>query len=549
MTHADSFNRVMAKPEMVTKLLDVQQHLPELLALFDAVRSADAEHYSPQFLNNLTIKLVHYGGGTAPQASVIEAYKELVAQGVVPFERELFERLRLKPTRTISGVAPVAVLTGPYPCPADCIFCPEAKGVPRSYLPDEPAVQRAMRARFEPFRETDSRIRTLESMGHSTDKIELLVIGATWSAYPKKYQEWFIRRCLDALNGTISSTLLEAQTRNETSDHRCVGLVVETRPDYITLEEARRLRYLGVTKVQLGAQSTDDAILELNRRGHTIQDTRRAVRLLRLAGFKLHLHWMPNLLGATPESDREDFGRLWSDPALCPDELKIYPCMLIEGTELYTRWQRGEYRPYTDDELVELLADCKTMVPPYCRINRVIRDIPAHYIVAGSKQSHLRQVVLLTMRRRGLRCNCIRCREVRADKLAGQPLHLETYTYLTDSTTEHFLSYATERGKLAGFLRLSLPAPDIPRDEVLEELAGCAVVREVHVYGPALDIGVPSQGEAQHTGLGRKLAEHAMELARRAGHKRIAVISAIGTREYYRKLGFELGELYMARTL
>jgi elongator complex protein 3 len=216
---------------------------------------------------------------------------------------------------------------------------------------------------------------------------------------------------------------------------------------------------------------------------------------------------------------------------------------------LYARWRRGEYRPYTDEELIELLIACKTVVPPYCRISRVIRDIPAQYIVEGSKQSHLRQVVLRAMKRRGLRCNCIRCREVREDKLDAESLRLDTYTYLTDATAEHFLSYVTERGKLAGFLRLSLPAPGLPREEVLDELAGCAVVREVHIYGPALEIGAPSQGEAQHTGLGRKLAEHAMELARRAGYKRIAVISAIGTREYYRKLGFELGELYMARSL
>jgi elongator complex protein 3 (tRNA carboxymethyluridine synthase) len=548
MSIDDSFGEVLSKPEMVTVSLDVQQHKSELLALFEAVRAAG--DLSPQALNNLTIKLVHYGNRTAPQASVIQAYKELVAQEVIPFEREVFERLRLKPTRTISGVAPVAVLTGPYPCPADCIFCPEVKGVPRSYLPDEPAVQRAVRARFDPFRETAARIRTLESMGHSTDKIELLVIGATWSAYPVKYQEWFIRRCLDAMNGGVpSATLAEAQTRNETSGHRCVGLVIETRPDYITVEEARHLRRLGVTKVQLGAQSTDDAILEMNRRGHTVAETRRAVRLLRLAGFKLHLHWMPNLLGATPESDREDFRRLWVDPELRPDEIKIYPCMLIEGTELYTRWQRGEYRPYGDEELIELLIACKTVVPPYCRINRVIRDIPAHHIVEGSKQSHLRQVVLKAMKQRGLRCHCIRCREVRGERLEGETLRLDAYTYPTDVTTEHFLSYVTERGKLAGFLRLSLPAADFPREEVLEELAGCAVIREVHIYGPALDIGAPSEGEAQHTGLGRRLAEQAMELARRAGYSRIAVISAIGTREYYRRLGFELGELYMARSL
>ncbi len=531
----------------MTATLDVQRHLPELLVLFDAVRAAD--NFSPHKLNQLTVKHVHEGDLPVPQSSIIAAYKELVAHGVIAFEHKLFERLRLKPTRTISGVAPVAVLTGPYPCPADCIFCPQAKGYPRSYLPDEPAVQRAKRARFDPFKETAARIQALENMGHSVDKVELLVIGATWSAYPKKYQEWFMRRCLEAMNGQESATLLEAQKMNESAAHRNVGLVIETRPDWITLDEVRRLRWLGVTKVQLGAQSLDDAILDANRRGHTVEDTRRAVRLLRLAGFKLHLHWMPNLLGATPESDRVDFLRLWDDPALRPDELKIYPCMLIEGTELHTRWQRGEFRPYADEELIELLIACKTVVPPYCRINRVVRDIPAHYIAAGSKQSQLREVVQRVMRQRGLQCHCIRCREVRGEKLHAEPLRLDTYTYQTDVTSEHFLSYVSERGRLAGFLRLSLPSADAPRDHVLDELRGGAVIREVHVYGPALAIGVSSQGEAQHSGLGRRLAEQAMDIARRAGYKRIAVISAIGTREYYRKLGFELGELYMARAL
>jgi elongator complex protein 3 len=604
----------------------VQRHLPELLALFAAVRAA--ESFSPRKLNALAVRHIHDGDMPVPQAGIIKAYEELAAQGVIPFERKILERLRLKPTRTVSGVAPVAVLTGPYPCPADCIFCPEVKGYPRSYLPDEPAVQRAKRARFDPFEETRARITALENMGHSTDKIELLVIGATWSAYPHRYQEWFIRRCLEAMNGRESGTLAEAQAANESAAHRSVGLVIETRPDYITLDEVRRLRRLGVTKVQLGAQSTDDAILAANRRGHTIADTRRAVRMLRLAGFKLHLHWMPNLLGATPESDLEDFRHLWADPALRPDELKIYPCSVIEGTELHRRWQQGEFRPYTDEELIELLVAAKSIVPAYCRINRIIRDIPAHYIVAGSTQSHMRQTIQREMRARGLRCGCIRCREVRAERLDAEQLQLETTSYRTDATTEYFVSLVTpagrssqdfgtavhatgsrepagrsfspfgpegERpavspptpqgidfgtavhatgsrepagrssqdfgtavhatgsrepaGKLAGFLRLSLPAPDAPRDEMLEELTGCAIVREVHVFGPALEIGVASSGEAQHAGLGRRLAEEAMRIARSAGYRRLAVIASTGTREYYRKLGFELGELYMARSI
>ncbi|MCC7161897.1 MAG: tRNA uridine(34) 5-carboxymethylaminomethyl modification radical SAM/GNAT enzyme Elp3 [Anaerolineae bacterium] len=530
-----------------TAWVNVRQE--ELLAFFDAVRAAGK--LSATQLNALMVKHVHGAdGNSAPQTLVVEAYKELTAQGVIPFERELFERLRQKPTRTISGVAPVAVLTGPYPCPADCIFCPDAKGVPRSYLPDEPAVQRAMRERFDPFKSVKVRMDTLASMGHPTDKIELLIIGATWSAYPKKYQEWYVRRCLDAMNGgDPAKTLEEAQVRNETAAHRNVGLVIETRPDYVDMAEVRRLRWLGMTKIQLGAQSTNNEILKLNRRDHTIEDTRRAVRLLRLAGFKLHLHWMPNLYGATPEGDVRDYENLWTDTALRPDELKIYPCMLIEDTELYRLWQAGKYRPYTDEELIETLAQAKRFTPPYCRINRVIRDIPAQYIAAGSTQSNLRVVVQSEMKRRGWQCQCIRCREVRNERVDRATLEMQDYRYETDATTEHFLQYLTPTGKLAGFLRLSLPHADVPSDEILPELRGNAMVRELHIFGPAIELGTNDAGKVQHSGLGRRLAERAIEIAREAGFKRLAVISALGTREYYRKLGFELEDLYMLKSI
>lgn len=530
-----------------TKPLDIDQHKPELLALFNAIQRA--EHWSRHRLTQLVVAHVRAGDTLIPQHKIVDAYRRMVARGDIEFDRVVIERLKLKPVRTSSGVAPVAVLTGPYPCPGKCIFCPEAQGFPKSYLPLEPGAQRAANHRFDPFKQTASRIRTLEHNGHATDKIELLILGGTWSSYPPQYQEWFAQRCLDAMNETESVSLIEAQKQNETAAHRNVGLVMETRPDHITLAEVKRLRWLGATKVQMGVQSLDDRILDLNWRGHTVEDSRRAVRLLRLAGFKVHLHWMPNLLGATPQSDVDDFKRLWDDPALRPDEIKIYPCSLIEGTELYNRYTRGEYRPYTDAELIEILVACKSIVPPYCRISRVIRDIPANYIVAGSTTSDLRMVAQREMKQRGLQCQCIRCREVRAEKIVGNELRLDTIVYETDVTTEYFLSFVTPRNKIAGFLRLSLPSPAAPRDEIIDEIHGGAMIREVHVYGPALEIGAESSGQAQHAGLGTRLIEQATQIARDAGFKRITVISAIGTREYYRKYGFELGELYMGRSI
>jgi elongator complex protein 3 len=412
-------------------------------------------------------------------------------------------------------------------------------------------------------------------MGHSADKVELLILGGTWNAYPRRYREWFVQRCLDAMNrdpsagneGT-SDCLLEAQECNERALHRNVGLVVETRPDWVTPEEVRHLRQLGVTKVQLGVQSLDDRILALNQRGHDVAEVRRAVELLRAAGFKLHLHWMPNLLGATPEADLDDFARLWLDPDLRPDELKIYPCSIVEGTELYRIWQSGGYTPYGDDELIELVAQCKAMIPPYCRVSRVFRDIPADDIVAGSKRSNLRQLVHQHMSALGLTCRCIRCREVRGAPVSCRSLSLVDYNYETGSSKEHFLSYETEEGKLAGFLRLSLPLKGGSTGrvgqgsqlvegsngpaavwQVLPEIAGAAMIRELHVYGPALGIGKASAGEAQHLGLGRRLVAEAKRRAREGGYDRLAVISAIGTRTYYEGLGFTRGELYMSAAL
>lgn len=482
------------------------------------------------------------GQGFLNKATLVSVYRELVAEGIWEEDLALMNKIRLKPTRTLSGVTTVTVLTKPYPCPGKCIFCPTDVRMPKSYLPDEPGAMRALHHAFDPFEQVSARIEALHAVGHPTDKIELLVLGGTWSAYRKDYQEWFLKRCFDAMNEVESETLTQAQALNENAAHRNVGLVVETRPDHVTTKEIAWLRSLGVTKVQIGAQSLDDRILELNKRGHTVDELRAALALLRAAGFKVVLHWMPNLLGATLESDRDDFGRLWH--GLAPDELKIYPTQLLANADLYEYWEKGEYAPYGTDELVELIADIKTTIPRYCRVNRVIRDIPSTNVVEGNKRTSLRQDVHRELKRRGQHCQCVRCREVRGQEVETASLVLDDFVYQADHAEEHFLSYVTPDDKLAGFLRLSLPLPDAPKTG-LSDLNKAAIIREVHVYGQSLGVGQESSGAAQHTGLGTELLRYAATISKERGFAKLAVISAVGTREYYLDRGFERGILYL----
>lgn len=516
--------------------------LVELIQTLNTLRPLTGKRY------NSTIQtFVHRGLPWFSKSQLLHAYEQLCTQGWLEFDPHVRQHLQMKPMRTQSGVTVVTVLTKPYPCPGKCIFCPTDVRMPKSYLHDEPGAQRAERHGFDPYEQTAMRIQALERIGHPAEKIELLILGGTWSSYRRDYQEWFVKRCFDAMNGFEAQTLVEAQEANARGRRRNVGLVVETRQDHVDVDELRWFRYLGVTKVQVGIQSLDERVLALNNRGHDVQSTRDAFRLLRLAGFKIHGHWMANLLGATPESDVEDFGRLWSDPSIRPDELKIYPCMLVENAELYQYWQRGEYEPYTEEEVTAVLVGCKTQVPPYVRLNRVIRDFPTTNVVAGNKKANLRQIAQQRLQEQGTPCQCIRCREIRRNQVRPEDLSLRLLTYETDATTEHFLSFETADDRLAGYLRLSFPNRDILHP--LPELINHAMIREVHVYGPALNLGDDSQGEAQHIGLGTRLVNKAKEMAREVGYGRIAVISAIGTREYYGRLGFELDGLYMTTKL
>ena len=503
------------------------------------------------------------GSGYVAKHVLVAEYYNMVESEEIEEDPALLARIRMKPVRTLSGVTTVTVLTKPHPCPGDCIFCPTDVRMPKSYLPDEPGAARAFENEFDPYRQVRARIESLEAVGHPTDKIELLILGGTWDAYPRDYQSWFIQRCLDAMNETESTGLADAQTQNETGVHRNVGLVVETRPDRIHPAELAWLRQLGVTKIQMGAQSLDDEILEMNHRGHSAADTLTATALLRAAAYKTVLHWMPNLLGATPHSDREDFTRLWD--GYCPDEIKIYPTQLLETAELFRYWQEGKYHPYDMQMLIDMIADLKPGVPAYCRINRIIRDIPSHHVMAGNRRTSLRQDVKQEMEQRGTVCRCIRCREVRGHQVDPEKLRLDDLTYDAAYAQEHFLSFVTPGDRIAGYLRLSLPdffQPErrarMPQDalnahrqlvETLPDLAGAALIREVHVYGQSLGVGEEQHGAAQHIGLGTQLLETAEEIARAYGFERLAVISAIGTRLYYQGRGYERGELYQVKEI
>ena len=500
-----------------------------------------------QKYNRTMRKYVGQGLPWLNKGQLLGVYEQLCAAGKMTFDPEMRTALQMKPTRSQAGVTVVTVLTKPYPCPGECIFCPTDVRMPKSYLHDEPGAQRAERHGFDPYTQATARIRALEQIGHPAEKIELLILGGTWSSYTREYQEWFVKRCFEAMNGVEAETLAQAQEINTEAKRRNVGLVVETRQDRIDDAELRWLRALGVTKVQVGIQSLDDRILTLNNRGHDVQATRDAFRLLRLAGFKIHGHWMANLLGATPESDVEDYGRLWSDPAIRPDELKIYPCILVENAELYEYWQRGEYVPYSEEEVRDVLVSCMVKTPRWVRLNRVIRDFPTTHVVAGNKKANMRQIAQNKVEEEGLQLRDIRYREIRRERVGRKELQLRVDSYETEGSEEHFLSFETADERIAGFLRLSFPERNQPHP--FPELSDHAMIREVHVYGPALDLGEESRGEAQHMGLGTELIEKARQMAREAGYGNLAVISAIGTRNYYAKLGFELNGLYMTTAL
>ena len=539
-------------------------------------------------------------------------------------EEKFIRSVRMKPRRTASGVATITVITRPHTCSSNCIYCPCDLRMPKSYLANEPACQRAELTFFDPYVQVAARLQALHQMGHSTDKVELIVLGGTWSDYPEGYQYWFIKELFRALNewpnspshiqerldwytsfglqnteealssfvaeqqktifedtatynqafhklydtsrphqsawSQMQSTydeLVEQQHVNETAAARVVGLVIETRPDTITPDNLRMFRQLGCTKIQIGIQSTRQEILDANKRQMSAAQIKRAFSLIRLYGFKIHSHLMVNLLGATPEADKQDFKTFVTDPGFLPDEIKLYPCALVSGTQLVRKYREGAWQPYAKDELVDVLVQDVLNTPPYVRISRMIRDISATDILVGNKHTNLRQMVEQELAAKDVarRVQEIRFREINQQQVRAAELTLQDFTYTTAVSDEHFLQWVTADNKIAGFCRLSLPhwdkltsgACDVSANELLVQPCQ-AMIRELHVYGQALSLG--SEGmSAQHQGLGQKLLAKASSIAAEAGYTSLNVISSIGTRAYYRAQGFTDAGLYQQKAL
>jgi len=445
-----------------------------------------------------------------------------------------------KASRTISGVTPVAVMAKPFICPGRCVYCPSSPEAPKSYTVESPAVLRARSCGFDAKKQVEVRLKTLAEMGHAQDKVELIVMGGTFMFYPRDYQYQFIKDCYDALNSITSSCLEEARGINENAEHRCVGLCIETRPDFCGEAEIRSMLDFGTTRVELGVQTLDDEIHCLTKRGHGVAEVISATRLLRDYGFKVHYHWMPGLPGTTPEHDLELSRKLFEDERFRPDGLKLYPTLVVKGSELESWYRDNRYQPYSEEETIDLLMAIKTLIPKYVRISRLMRDIPRKFIIAGCKDLALRGTIRKKMDQTGLRCSCIRCREyghrLRDGWAVGEP-RLIRLDYEAWGGKEVFLSYEDENETLFGLLRLRINEKK-------------AVVRELHIFGPEVSLGERLERAAQHRGLGEKLLREAERIAR--GEFKaysLLVLSGVGAREYYRSLGYGLEGAYMTREL
>lgn len=455
------------------------------------------------------------------------------------FLRDFF---RIKPVRTASGVANIAVMwLGPdgYSCPGKCIYCLQGKNSPKSYTGREPTTMRAIRNNYDPFLQVVNRLKQLKIIGHSTDKCELIIMGGTFPSMPFSFQEKFVQQCLDAMNGCSSNSLEQAQELNENAKNRCIGLTIETRADFCSDEHIEEMLKLGCTRVELGLQTTSEEIMWKIKRGYTTEENKLAIKRLRDAGLKVTVHWMPGLTGLNGkidlEAELEQFKALFDDADYRPDEIKIYPVLVLPGTELYELWKTGKYAPINSEQMMDLLINMKCIVPLYVRIKRIMRDIPQDESLAGASTTNLRQLAKQTMEQKREKCRCIRCREIgMQEKIPVEPaMHIADYD--ASGGKEFFLSFENkEQEILLGFLRLRTGKK--------------AFVRELHVYGELTPIGEATKN-VQHTGLGKRLIKKAEEIAKMNNFDQLFITSGIGVRRYYENLGYKRQGNYMAKTL
>ena len=443
-----------------------------------------------------------------------------------------------KPTKTISGITPVAIMLPPRKCKhGSCIYCPNLD-VPQSYTPQSPVVMRAMRVDYDAYKQIKARIKAFKAMNHPTEKIEIIIMGGTFLEYPKKFQDEFIKGCYDALNSRKSKTLEQAQKLNEKSKHRCVALCIETRPDVYS-KHIKRMRNWGVTRIELGVQIIDDKIYKKIKRGHTVQEVINATKILKNNGYKIGYHIMPGLPQSTPKKDFKLFKKLFSDENFKPDQLKLYPCQVMPGSELEGLYWKKKYKPYTKQVIEKLLIKMFKIIPRYCRVMRVMREIPPSYLVAGTLRIDLRKDIEEELRKKDSKLKEIRYREIgfalRDNREVNLDLKLKTTKYKASEGEEYFLEIVNKDDILFGLLRL----------RIFEKQA---IIRELHVYGQSLKLG--EKGKlSQHKGMGKELIQEAEKITKKNKIKKLKIISGVGVREYYKKLGYKLEDSYMVKFL
>lgn len=483
---------------------------------------------------NQTKRSVLSGSPNDPPSNVdlISVYRKLVKQKKIEPSPKLERVLNTRPVRSLSGIVNVSVLTKPYPCPGRCIFCPFEENMPKSYLSGEPAADRAQNLDFDPYLQVKARIKALQDQGHPTDKIELRIVGGTWSAYPKEYREEFVRECFRAANDS-EGTLQEEQKKNERANFRIVGMSVETRADHVNKEEIKHLRKLGVTMVELGVQTLSQSVHDKNKTDTTIEEIAHSTKLLKESGFKVLYQVMPNLYGSDIETDMETYKKMFNDQRFKPDWLKIYPCVVLEQTPLYKI--REKHKSYSRDQLIDLIIEMKKETPFWNRIARIYRDIPASKIKGGTTTSNIRE---LAQKKMSERCHCIRCREVRDRFDPNEEVKLFREDYEASDGKEIFLSFENKnRTKLFSYLRLR------------QNEDGTTIIRELQTLGPQIEISEQGRG-AQHKGLGSSLIQEAEKIAKEWGSKKMSVISGVGVRGYYRdKHNYHLENTYMVTPL